>query len=145
MYAWHLRIPMFNPYEEVSRKPKRDKGFYDFLASLMHMGLENRQEDDRKRKSHSARFPYSKISEEFYFSCLNHVSEVQIRPLASYDHQPCHRKNHCSIALGLKAVCRDWMCDSTQRPICPNGKQIQRQSLPIFTRYTTLVGTNCYL
>ena len=114
MYDKQLRMPTFNQYEKVIRQLNRDKGFDDFLVSLMRLELENRQESDRKRKIHAARFPYSKTLEEFDFSYLEHVSEAQIRQLASCDYiqdkqnvvmigNPGTGKTHLSITLGLKA------------------------------------------
>ena len=43
MYAKQLRVPTFNQYEEVIRQLDGDKGFDDFLVSLMRTELENRQ------------------------------------------------------------------------------------------------------
>lgn len=99
---------------ELNRQLNRDKGFDDFLVSLMRLELENRQESNRNRKIHSARFPYSKTLEEFDSSYLEHVSEAQIRQLASCDYiqnkqnvvmigNSSTGKTHLSIALGLKA------------------------------------------
>ena len=114
MYANQLRVPTFNQYEEVIRQLDGDKGFDDFLVSLMRAELENRQESNRKRKIRSARFPYTKTLEEFDFSYLEHVSEAQIHQLASCSFiqnkqnivligNPGTGKTHLSIALGLKA------------------------------------------
>ena len=114
MYAKQLRVPTFNQYEEVIRQLDGDKGFDDFLVSLMRAELENRQDGNRKRKIRSARFPYTKTLEEFDFSYLEHVSEAQIRQLASCDDispkqnvvmigTPGTGKTHLSLALGLKA------------------------------------------
>ena len=114
MYAKQLRVPTFNQYEEVIRQMNQDKGFDDFLVSLMRLELESRQESNRKRKIRSAHFPYSKTLEVFDFSYLEHVSEAQIRQLASCDFiqnkqnvvmigNPGTGKTHLSIALGLKA------------------------------------------
>ena len=49
MYAKQLRVPTFNQYEEVIRQLDGDKGFDDFLVSLMRAELENRQDGNRKR------------------------------------------------------------------------------------------------
>lgn len=43
MYAKQLRVPTFNQYEEVIRQLDGDKGFDDFLVSLMRVELENRR------------------------------------------------------------------------------------------------------
>ena len=110
MYAKQLRVPTFNQYEEVIRQLDGDKGFDDFLVSLMRAELENRQDGNRKRKIRSARFPYTKTLEEFDFSYLEHVSEAQIRQFYISQKQnvvmignPGTGKTHLSIALGLKA------------------------------------------
>lgn len=62
MYAKQLRVPTFNQYEEVIRQLDGDKGFDDFLVSLMRAELENRQDGNRKRKIRSARFPYAQFA-----------------------------------------------------------------------------------
>ena len=130
MYAKQLRVPTFNQYEEVIRQMNQDKGFDDFLVSLMRQELESRQESNRKRKIRSAHFPYSKTLEEFDFSYLEHVSEAQIRQLASCDFiqnkqnivmigNPGTGKPICLLPWASRPVCRDSMCDFTQRPIFP--------------------------
>lgn len=99
---------------ELNRQMNQDMGFDDFLVSLMRQELENRQESNRKRKIRSSHFPYCKTLEEFDFSYLEHVSEAQIRQLASCDFiqnkqdvvmigNPGTGKTHLSIAQGLKA------------------------------------------
>ena len=114
MYAKQLRIPTFNHYDEVIRQLEGNKGFDDFLVALMRTELDSRQESNRKRKIHAARFPYRKTLEEFDFSYLENVSEAQIHQLASCDFiqnkqnvvmigNPGTGKTHLSIALGLKA------------------------------------------
>ena len=114
MYAKQLRIPTFIHYDEVIRQLEGNKGFDDFLVALMRTELDSRQESNRKRKIHAARFPYRKTLEEFDFSYLENVSEAQIHQLASCDFiqnkqnvvmigNPGTGKTHLSIALGLKA------------------------------------------
>ena len=114
MYAKQLRIPTFNHYDEVIRQLEGNKGFDDFLVALMRTELDSRQESNRKRKIHAARFPYRKTLKEFDFSYLENVSEAQIHQLASCDFiqnkqnvvmigNPGTGKTHLSIALGLKA------------------------------------------
>lgn len=110
-YAKQLRVPTFNQYEEVIRQLDGDKGFDDFLVSLMRVELENRQESNLNRKTRSARFPYTKTLEEFDLSYLEHISEAQLHQLASFNFKqnivlvgnPGTGKTHLSIALGLKA------------------------------------------
>ena len=110
-YAKQLRVPTFNQYEEVIRQLEANKSFDDFLVSLMRAELENRQESNRKRNIHSARFPYTKTLEEFDCSYLENVSEAQIHQLAScdfcgHDWQLRNQKDpsiHCSGAQSLYA------------------------------------------
>lgn len=158
-YAKQLRVLTFNQYEEVIRQLDGDKGFDDFLVSLMRVELENRQESNRKRKIRSAHFPYTKILEEFDLSYLEHISEAQIHQLASCNFiqkkqnivligNPGTGKTHLSIALGLKAR----ILHEFQSPIglslplsliaqlrAESGKQIQyqwqRNSLTFTLRY----------
>ena len=114
MYAKQLRTPTFNQFEDVARQLTSDQGYEDFLIALMRAELENRQERNRQRKIKQARFPYVKTIEEFDCHRLEHVTEAQIRELASCDFvankqnivmigNPGTGKTHLSVALGMKA------------------------------------------
>lgn len=114
MYAKQLRTPTFNQFEDVARQLASDQGYEDFLIALMRAELENRQESNRQRKIKLARFPFAKTIEEFDCNRLEHVSEAQIKELASCDFvankqnivmigNPGTGKTHLSVALGLKA------------------------------------------
>ena len=114
MYAKQLRTPTFNQFEDVARQLASDQGYEDFLIALMRAELENRQESNRQRKIKLARFPYAKTIEEFDCNRLEHVSEAQIKELASCDFvankqnivmigNPGTGKTHLSVALGLNA------------------------------------------
>ena len=114
MYAKQLRTPTFNQFEDVARQLTSDQGYEDFLIALMRAELENRQERNRQRKIKQARFPYVKTIDEFDCDRLEHVTEAQIRELASCDFvtnkqnivmigNPGTGKTHLSVALGMKA------------------------------------------
>lgn len=109
-----LRTPSFHQYQDVIRQLDSRQSFEDFLLLLMRTELEHRQESTRLRKMKAAHFPYTKTLEEFDCSRLEHVSEANIRELASCDFvskkqnivmigNPGTGKTHLSIALGLKA------------------------------------------
>ena len=114
MYAKQLRTPTFNQFDDVARQLSSDQGYEDFLIALMRNELENRQERNRQRKIKQAKFPYVKTIEEFDCERLEHVSEAQIKELASCDFvsskqnivmigNPGTGKTHLSVALGMRA------------------------------------------
>ncbi len=114
MYAKQLRTPTFNQFDDVARQLSSDQGYEDFLIALMRNELENRQERNRQRKIKQAKFPYVKTIEEFDCKRLEHVSEAQIKELASCDFvsskqnivmigNPGTGKTHLSVALGMRA------------------------------------------
>ena len=114
MYAKQLRTPTFNQFDDVARQLSSDQGYEDFLIALMRNELENRQERNRQRKIKQAKFPYVKTIEEFDCERLEHVSEAQIKELASGDFvsskqnivmigNPGTGKTHLSVALGMRA------------------------------------------
>ena len=114
LYAKQLRLPSFNHYEDVIRQLDSGQSYDAFLVSLMRSEMESRQESTRRKRMKAARFPYMKTMEEFDCGRLEHVSEAQIRQLASCDFvagrqnivmigNPGTGKTHLSIALGVKA------------------------------------------
>jgi DNA replication protein DnaC len=114
LYAKQLRIPAFNQYQEVIRALDQEKGYDDFLISLMKLELQSRMESSHKRKIRAAGFPYLKTMDELDYSRFDNVEEAFLRQLGSCDFigrkqnivmvgNPGTGKTHLSIALGLKA------------------------------------------
>lgn len=114
LYSKQLRTPTFNNYADIIRQLGTDKGYEDFLLSLLKMELDSRMESSRKRKIKAASFPYMKTMDELDFSRFEHVTEAFIHELASCDFvskrqnivmigNPGTGKTHLSIALGIKA------------------------------------------
>lgn len=114
LYAKQLRTPTFNHYEDIIRQLGPDRGYEDFLITLMKMELDSRMESSQRRKIRAAAFPYIKTMDELDFTRFEHINEAFIRELASCDFVSKHQnivmignpgtgKSHLSIALGIKA------------------------------------------
>ncbi len=114
LYAKQLRIPMFTHYQEVIRGLGQDKGYEDFLISLMKKELHSRMESSQKRKIRAANFPYIKTMDELDYARFENVEESFLHELGSCDFvakkqnivmvgNPGTGKTHLSIALGVKA------------------------------------------
>lgn len=116
MYAKILKLPTFANFEQVLRQSGTGASFEEILLEMMKNELENRQENQTKRRLKSAGFPYIKTLDEFDFSKLNpSVSPLFLQELASCqfvkDRQniifignPGRGKTHLAIALGIKAI-----------------------------------------
>jgi len=114
LYSKQLRTPTFNNYADVVRQLGADKGYDDFLISLLKTELDSRMESSRKRKIKAAGFPYMKTIDELDLNRFEHVTEAFVHELASCDFiskrqnvvmigNPGTGKTHLSIALGIKA------------------------------------------
>jgi len=114
MYSKQLRTPTFNHYEDVIRQLGSNKGYDDFLISLMKMELDSRMESSQRRKIRSASFPYIKTMDELDCSRFEHINQAFVHELASCDFvskrqnivmigNPGTGKTHLSIGLGIKA------------------------------------------
>lgn len=114
LYSKQLRTPTFSSYADVIRQLGADKGYDDFLISLLRTELDSRMESSRKRKIRAAGFPYIKTIDELDLTRFEHVTEAFVHELASCDFiskrqnivmigNPGTGKTHLSIALGIKA------------------------------------------
>lgn len=114
LYSKQLRTPTFNNYADVVRQLGADKGYDDFLISLLKTELDSRMESSRKRKIKAAGFPYMKTIDELDLNRFEHVTEAFVHELASCDFiskrqnivmigNPGTDKTHLSIAVGIKA------------------------------------------
>ena len=116
IYAKILKLPTFADFEQVLRRSDTSASFEEILLEMMKNELENRQENQIKRRLKAASFPYLKTLDEFDFSKLNpSVSPLFLQELASCqfvkDRQnvifignPGRGKTHLAISLGIKAV-----------------------------------------
>jgi len=113
-YAKQLRIPTFGQYESVLRHMDSQKSYGDFLYELMKNELENRRQNQQKRRIRSAGFPYLKTLDEYDFNRLPNVKEAFLRELSTCYYITKHQnvlligppgtgKSHLSIGLGLIA------------------------------------------
>lgn len=114
LYAKQLHLPTFNRYEDVVRQLKPDDGYDRFLTGVMKAELDERAVSAQKRRIKAACFPVTKTLDEFDMSRLEHVSEGEVRELASCDFieqrqnvimigNPGSGKTHLSIAIGMSA------------------------------------------
>lgn len=114
LYAKLLRVPAFKQYEDVMRQLDKDAGYADFLAEIMKLEYDTRQDSARRRAIKAAKFPYLKTFDELELSRYEHVDSAYLKELASCDFirqrrnivmigNPGTGKTHLSIALGIKA------------------------------------------
>lgn len=115
LYAKQLRVPTFARYSETLRHADGGMGYEEFLLELMKKELDTRRENQQKRRTRSAGFPFLKTLDEFDYTRLEHVEEAFIWELATCDYiekrqniimigNPGSGKSHLSIGLGLKAI-----------------------------------------
>lgn len=115
LLAKQLKIPTFANYYEVIRQAKPDDSFNRLLLSLMKRELEQRQENQNRRRLKQAGFPYTKTLDELDLGRYNgSISEVFVNELASCRFirekknlvmigNPGRGKTHIAIGIGLKA------------------------------------------
>jgi len=114
LYSKQLRLPTFTRFQDVIRGLNSDEGYEDFLIEIMKKELDERGAKSQIGRIKKAGFPITKTMEEFDLSRLEHVSEGEIRQLASCDFvrqkqnvvmigNPGSGKTHLSIALGMNA------------------------------------------
>jgi len=85
LYAKQLRLPTFTRVQEVIRGLNPDESYEDFLVEIMKKELEERSAKSQADRIKKAGFPTPKTMEEFDLSRLEHVSDGEIRQLASCD------------------------------------------------------------
>ena len=115
LYAKQLRISSFTKYNDIVKHADGGMGYEEFLLELMKKELETRRENQQKRRTRAAGFPFLKTLDEFDYSRLEHVKEAFVWELATCDYiqknqnvimigNPGSGKTHLSIGLGLKAI-----------------------------------------
>ncbi len=115
LYSKQLRLPTFTQYEEIERQLSSDENYEDFLIRMMKRELEERSSKSRADRIKKANFPKLKTIDEYDMSRLEHVSEGEIRQLASCEFikqkqnvvmigNPGSGKTYLSIALGGKRL-----------------------------------------
>jgi DNA replication protein DnaC len=85
LYAKQLRTPSFMQYDDVVRQLDAGQGYDHFLRDMMKREVEQRQENQQRRRIKAAKFPFTKTLDEFDFSRLEHVSSATLWELASGD------------------------------------------------------------
>jgi DNA replication protein DnaC len=86
LYAKQLRIPSFTKYNDIVRHADGGMGYEEFLLELMKKELETRRENQQKRRTRAAGFPFLKTLDEFDYSRLEHVKEAFVWELATCDY-----------------------------------------------------------
>ena len=115
LYAKQLRLPTFNHYEDIIRQLDSGQSYDDFLVALMRSELESRQESTRRKRIKAAHFPYMKAMDEFDCGRLEHVSEAQLRQLASCDFV-ASRQN--IVMIGNPGTGKTHLSCRACRPLC---------------------------
>jgi len=114
LYAKLLKLPTFSQYQDVIRQLKPHMGLDEMLLELMKKECHSRQDNQLKRRIHTAHFPVTKTLEELTMSCFENIKPTFIQQLASCDFikkrrniimigPPGTGKTHLAIALGMKA------------------------------------------
>ncbi len=84
LYAKQLRMPTIVDWESVMREADDQKwGYEEFLCVILKKELEQRQENQRKRRLKAAKFPKAKTLDSFDYRWLQNVKKAQIYELAT--------------------------------------------------------------
>jgi DNA replication protein DnaC len=114
IYAKQLKLPTFLRYETTLRLAQEQGwGYEDFLVKLLAFELEQRKENQEKRRIRAAGFPHPKSLDSFDFSNLPKVDPAVIWQLATGQFvtnrenvilvgNPGTGKTHLAIGLGMK-------------------------------------------
>ena len=120
IYAKQLRTPCFGKYPPLVREAEQNGwGYEEFLLNLMKREAENRQENNRKARIKSARFPSIKTLDTIDFKNLPNIDRALIWQLADCSFitrkegvvcigPPGTGKTHTAIGLGLQACQRGY-------------------------------------
>lgn len=115
LYTRQLRLPTFAKYTDIQRRARPDARFGDLLLELLKAEIEQRQENQNRKRLKTAGFPYTKTMENLDLSRYNgNISDVFLNELASCRFitekknivmigNPGRGKTHMAIGLGLKA------------------------------------------
>ena len=115
LYTRQLRLPTFVKYTDIQRRARPDARFGDLLLELLKAEIEQRQENQNRKRLKTAGFPYTKTMENLDLSRYNgNISDVFLNELASCRFitekknivmigNPGRGKTHMAIGLGLKA------------------------------------------
>ena len=115
MLAKQLKLPTFANYTGITRQAAPDSSMGELLLLLMKSELEQRQENQNRKRLKQAGFPYTKTLDELDLGRYNgEISTLFVNELASCKFIKEHRnitmlgnpgrgKTHMAIGLGLKA------------------------------------------
>lgn len=118
LYAKQIKIPTVADYAAVIREAEeKGLGYEKFLHRLLEREIQQRQENQRKRRVRDARYPLHKSLDEFNFKRLENIDEAQIWQFATGEFirrkeniimigNPGTGKSHLSIGLGMR-LCKE--------------------------------------
>ncbi len=114
IYAKQLKLPTVLNHEEALRQAESQGwGYQQFLQEILFREIEQRQQNQQRRRIRAARFPMQKSLDDFEFKNLTHVEEALIWQLASGEFVDRHEniimignpgtgKTHLAIGLGAR-------------------------------------------
>ena len=114
VYAKQLKLPTVIHFDEVIRQAgEQGWGYEQFLHEILVRELNQRQENQHKRRIQGARFPLNKSLDTFNFKNLPQVNEAAVWQLAAGDFvnrqeniimigNPGTGKTHLAIGLGRR-------------------------------------------
>jgi len=117
LYAKQLRLPTVADFGPIVREATQNHwGYEEFLQALLQREVEQRQDNQRKRRIKAARFPQIKTLDTFDFQWLKNVEKAQVYELATgrfiQEKQPVLMfgnpgtgKTHLAIALAYQVCC----------------------------------------
>ena len=84
LYAKELRLPTLANYATIVREATQQcLGYEDFLCAVLEREVQQRQENQLKRRIKAAHFPQIKTLDTFDFRRLQNVEQAQINELAT--------------------------------------------------------------
>lgn len=120
LYSKQLRTPTFNSYRELIRDAEEHGwGYEQFLCELLKTEVDQRQENQQRRRIKQAGFPLEKTLDAFDFTHLPQLNAAQILEIADGRYIEEKRnlimignagtgKTHLATGLGIRACTKGY-------------------------------------